>query len=216
MLFRSPLLVLGLAKLAKNTSTPLYIRNVVTAGYPCLDWMIDGITKTLDCNPWGVFGFPVGSIVGGFSCGCSRGVHIRQDAYDVRILDEEGNPVPDGTSGYINLISRQDPTAVYRMRETARLERAKCACGQETPRLMDFHPGKNVDPALEKLGEELHSWTSVLDCTLKKGPCGLEMELVVFPGEKLPQLPACARMVLRNWDPARDMPLWWGPVEENR
>ena len=31
-----PLIVLGISKLAKYNGTPLYIRNVVTASYPCL------------------------------------------------------------------------------------------------------------------------------------------------------------------------------------
>ena len=35
----TPLLVLGLTKLAKRMRTPLYARNVVLAGYPSTNWM---------------------------------------------------------------------------------------------------------------------------------------------------------------------------------
>ena len=43
----SPLVLLGLMKLKKQYNTPLPIRRVVTVGYPCLDWMIDGIVREL-------------------------------------------------------------------------------------------------------------------------------------------------------------------------
>ena len=57
------------------------------------------------------------------------------------------------------------------------------------------------------LYQELHSWTSILDCKVNKGSYGLELELVVFPGEKLPKLPTCAKLVIRPWDPDTDIPL---------
>ena len=40
----------------------------------------------------------------------------------------------------------------------------------------------------------------------KTGP-GLSLELVTFPGEKLPKLPSFGRLVVRDWDADRDMPL---------
>ena len=64
-----PLVVLGLFKLARQKGTPLYIRRVVTTGYPCLDWMIEGIARGLDCQTWGCFAPRGYSVVAGFSCG---------------------------------------------------------------------------------------------------------------------------------------------------
>lgn len=65
------------------------------------------------------------------------------------------------------------------------------------------------DDPLDSLGEELLKWSSILDCRLKKGEYGLEMELVVFPGKKLPKLPSAARQVVRSWDPDSDVPFVW-------
>lgn len=63
------------------------------------------------------------------------------------------------------------------------------------------------DRDLTVLEEHLLSWSSVLDCRLTQGPCGLEMEIITFPGEKMPKIPSCAKLVLRPWEPDRDKPL---------
>ena len=42
---------------------------------------------------------------------------------------------------------------------------------------------------------------------VKKGECGLEIEVVTFQGEKLPKLPSAAKLVIRSWDPQTDEPL---------
>lgn len=207
-----PRVILGLSKLAKATGTPLNIRNVVTAGYPCMDWMIDGIIKGLDCSTWGCFGPGTGAVVSGFSCGCSRGVHIRQDSVTLTIEDSDGNPVPDGEEGEIVLQSHNDPTLRCRTGEHGRLDRSVCRCGQDSPRLMNIGPGGEVDDVLTMLDTQFQSWTSILDCRLEKGQYGLEMELVVFPGEKLPKLPTCAKRIIRPWKPEEDIPLGLFPV----
>lgn len=126
-LIAPPLVVLGLAKLARFTGTPLYMRNVVTIGSPCADWMQRGIIDSLDC------------------------------------LIHDLEP---GVSGPVG------------------------------------------DQRLELLAVEINRWTSVLDCRLERGENGLEIETVVFPGEKLPLLPSCARLVLRPWDAENDIPFW--------
>lgn len=206
-----PLVVLGLTKLAKKTGTPLYLRNVVTAGYPCLDWMIDGIRSGLDCKTWGCFGPGTDAVVGGFSCGVSRGVHIRQEAFEFEIVDGSDHSVPAGETGNVVMHPAGRPELRYRISESARLDLEPCGCGSGAPRLMDISSGVTVDRELAALGEELLKWTSILDCSLRHTEYGLEMELVVFPGEKLPKLPSCAKRVVRPWDRERDMPMMLEP-----
>lgn len=207
VLIGPPLVVLGLSKLAKATRTPLYIRNVVTAGYPCQDWMLDGFIRGLDCRTWGCFGLGIGAVVSGFSCGHSRGVHIREDTYEIEIVDENGAPVPDGTQGAIAIAPKGEPHARVIHRDRAQLERGLCACGQVSPRLIDIRPMSRCPADVLALSQELQSWTSILDCRVERGPYGLEIELVVFPGEKLPKLPSCAKLQVRPWDPDEDEPL---------
>lgn len=207
-----PLILLGLTKLVKANKTPLYIRRVITAGYPCPDWMVDGLVKGFDCEVGGCFGLGTSGAVAGFACGRSWGVHIRDDEYGIQIVDENGEVLPDGEMGQIVLYPKAFPEMRYTFGEQARLERIPCECGCDAPRLMDIQPRKDYDPDLIKLGQQLQSWTSILDCSLKKGPCGLEIEIVCFQGEKLPKLPSCAKRNIRAWDPKNDEPFPYDPV----
>jgi len=210
----APAIVLGLMKLRKNYATPLYIRKVITAGYPCMDWMIDGIREGFDCQVSGCFTFGLEAVAAGFACGHSLGVHLWDAEFGVEIVDGQGRPLPPGQSGEIVLYRKDDPALRCATGENARLEMGICGCGSASPRLMDFTPGKTMDPDLFALGQYLQSWTSILDCRLRKGPYGLEMELMTFPGEKLPELPTAAKRILRPWDPAKDEPFWYVPRVE--
>ena len=77
--------------------------------------------------------------------------------------------------------------------------------------MMDMVWGWDQDPAVLELAQMIHSWTSVLDCRLSRGEYGLEMEVVTFPGEKLPKLPSCAKRLVRAWDPEKDEPFFYVP-----
>lgn len=209
-----PLIVLGLSKLAKANGTPLYVRNVVTAGYPCLDWMNDGIIKGLDCNTWRCFNPGTESIVAGFSCSRSAGVHLRDTEYCVDVVDDEGRTLPAGEIGEMVLYPKSNPSLRCPVMGRARWDKSPCPCGCNSPRLVDISMGKNIDKDLVALGEYLQNWASILDCRLQKGPYGLEMEIIIFPGEKLPKLPSCAKQVIRPWDPENDVPFWTIPGRE--
>lgn len=214
-----PFVVLGLTKLAKHTQTPLNFHNVITVGYRCSNWIIEGIQKGLDCQVWGCYGPGNGALVSGFSCNQEPVLHLRDDLFDFEILDEAGNILPDGESGYVVITPKGMPQLRYHTAECAKMRRTPCACGCTSALLMDMYSGKDVDAFEEQLGRTLMLWTSVLDCRLRKGRQGLEIELVTFPGEKLPPLPDCAGRVIRNWNPDVDRPYWftpkWRKTDEN-
>ena len=210
-----PLVVLGLNKLSKITRTPLYIRHAMTTGYPSYHWMIEGIIRGLDCRSWGYFTPKASPVMCGQSCGESWGVHIRQEEYDVEIVDVNGNALPDGEQGEICIIPKAHPDLRVRISEYARIDRSPCPCGRPSARLVDFDEGHTIDMELHRLATELHTWDSVLDVRLTRGSYGIEMEMVVFPGLELPELPACAKMVVRNWDPEHDEPFWFQPLWRN-
>lgn len=212
----APLIILGLMKLKKNSNTPLPIRKVITVGYPCLDWVVDGIVKGLDCELGGCFSVDEEGIVAGFACGHSWGVHLREDVYGVDIVDKEGNLLPPGELGEIVLWSKADSTAKVHLGDLARIPAEACDCGSETLRLVDMQLGSNVDPDLYKLSQELQRWTSVLDCRIAKTASGLDVEILCFPGEKLPKLPSAARLVVRSYAPKTDEPFWFTPDRLDR
>ena len=207
----TPLVIFGLAKLARQKGTPLYIRSMITAGYPCEPWMIEGIAKFLDCEPWGCFAPRGSSVVAGFSCGKHTGIHLRDDIYGVRVVDENGNDLPEGEEGDMVLYLKEDPDTAFALGDRAKLDASPCACGRRSPRLVGVTHGKSRDPELARVGRDLMSWTSILDCRLRRGDYGMEMEIVTFAGEKLPKLPSCARRVVRTWDPDKDEPFFYVP-----
>lgn len=210
----APLLVLGLIKLQRAYDTPLYVRKVITAGYPSMQWMIDGIVAGFDCEMGGCYSLGATGVVAGFACGHSWGVHLREAYYGVEIVDKEGKPVPDGEMGEIVLYPKSHPELRVATGENARLVLEPCECGSKAPRLMDFTPGRTEeDEKIKALGGYLQSWTSVLDCVLRKSEYGLEIELVVFKGEKLPKLPHAAKMVIRDFDPETEKPMPYDPAE---
>ena len=207
----SPLILLGLMKLKKQHNTPLPIRRVVTVGYPCLDWVIDGIVKGLDCELGGCFSLNESGIVAGFACGHSWGVHIRADYFDAEVVDGEGRCLPAGELGEVVLISKGQPDIRVNWGDLGRMLDEKCRCGSSTKRLLDLQMGSNVDPDLYQLSQDLLNWTSILDCRLAKTEYGLEVEVVCFPGEKLPKLPSAAKLLVRNFNPKTDEPMWFVP-----
>lgn len=210
-----PLIILGLTKLMKYSATPLYIRRVITAGYPCPQWMIDGIIKGFDCVVGGCYALGITGAVAGFACGKSWGVHLRQEEYGVDIVDDNGDILPDGELGEMVFYPKSRPDLRMPMGERAKKVSQPCRCGCEAPRLMDFVLGLKGDQQLVELEQELQSWTSILDCKLVRGEYGLEIDIVAFPGERLPKLPTAARLSIRNLNLEEDEPFWYDPSITN-
>jgi len=201
----SPLTLLGLSKLAQHMGTPLYAKNVMMVGYPTTHWLVDGVRRGLDCMAWGCFDPGPEAVVAGFTCSQLDGVHIREDVFGVDIVDEQDNSLPVGETGTVILYPREDPTLRFAVGDTGRIDPKACSCGCKSPKIIDMDVMKD-NPELSDLGEGLLHWSSILDCHIEKTECGLELELVVFPGEKLPKLPTCAKRVVRAFNPEKDEP----------
>lgn len=211
-----PLMMLGLSKVAKQRGTPLFARNVLLSGYPSPQWLLEAVERGLDCRAWGCYDPAVGALISGFSCEKRRGVHIREEEYGVEIVDDAGDVLPDGENGRIVLYPRSAPELRLVTGDTGRMERTPCTCGCDSPSLMDMDSFKADHAALSQVGESMHFWSSILDCRLEKTECGLELEVVVFQGEKLPKFPSCAKMVIRPWNPEIDEPFDHHGVLKNK
>ena len=201
-----PLMLLGLSKLANHLGTPLFARNVLMSGYPTTHWMVNGVRKGLDCMAWGCFDPGVGAVISGFTCPQLDGVHSREDEFGVDIVDEEGNVLPDGAYGRVILYPKEDPSLRFAVGDWARISTEICSCGNTERKLVDVDVEKVDSVELSELGESLHYWSSILDCRMEKTECGLELELIVFKGEKLPKLPTAAKLIVRAFDPEKDEP----------
>ena len=211
----TPLIALGLAKLRSFYSIPLFVRNIITSGYPCEEWMIEGIRRGFDCSTQGCLTMGITGVVVGFSCPKVLGIHLRDSEYRMEIVDKNGNTLPEGEDGEMVLSPVRAPELRYFMGENARLHTGVCVCGSTHPLLTDIHPGRTeADTDLFELGKVLQSWNSILDCRLLKGPCGLEMELVTLPGGRLPKLPTAAKQCVRTFNPETDEPFPYDPTQK--
>lgn len=211
-----PLLLLGLSKLAKHMGIPLYARNVLMSGYPTTTWLVNGVRRGLDCMAWGCFDPGIGAVIAGFTCRQLDGVHIRSDQYGVEIVDEDDRVLAPGEFGRVILYPKADPSLRFAVGDRARLATKPCSCGCGAPKLVDIDTVKTDDQEMSKLGESLHYWSSILDCRMEKTECGLELELVVFRGEKLPKLPTAAKLIVRAFDPEKDEPFMHHEVLKKR
>ena len=71
-------------------------------------------------------------------CDAGRGGHLHDDMLHIEILDDNGQPVPDGTVGEVVATTfgvEAMPLIRYRTGDCAALYREPCACGRTTPRL---------------------------------------------------------------------------------
>ena len=204
--FGSPLVVLGLMKMARVTATPLSIYNAFLAGYPYTSWMTEGIKRGLDCRIWGCYWIGKGPVIAGFTCDKEAGIHIREDIFQADIRDPEGNLMEDAQRGYLTLRYRGEEDLVFDAQETAKIWHQPCSCGCDDPRIVEtLYVGKE-DPGRLLLEERFLAWVSILDYRVRQTAAGVELELVVFPGAVLPRLTSCARLTVRSWDPEKDRP----------
>lgn len=204
----NPLVVLGLMKIAKITATPLYIHNVVLGGYPYARWMLDDVKKGLDCRIWGCYSIRSGPVVVGFTCDQEAGIHVRDDRFLAEVWDEDGQPLPDPHRGKLVFVSKVDPALVYDPEESAILMHQPCSCGSDAPRIVEtLYTGKD-NLSKNFLEERILGWSSVLDYRATQTEYGIDLELVVFPGESLPPLPTCARLTVHPWNPETEIPFY--------
>lgn len=71
-------------------------------------------------------------------CGHHSGMHVHEDVCLVEVLDKQGNPVPDGTTGRLvitKLVAAGSPFIRYETGDTAAFLGGECACGSHLPRL---------------------------------------------------------------------------------
>lgn len=199
-----PQTVLGLMKLAMVTKTPLYIYDMIVGGDPFPRWMVDGLKSGFDSNVWGCYAVRSGPIVAGFSCAQDAGIHIREDVFVPQIVAE-----PNGEVSKWNrflFASAKNPDILYDPEQVMRIHYQPCSCGCDEPRVVETKSIRQDVLSKYNLDELLLTWSSILDYRVEYGESGVELELVVFPGEPLPKLPSCAKLVIRPWNPSEDIP----------
>ena len=202
-----PLVVLGLMKLARATSTPLYVYDVIVCGDPFSHWMIDDLKNGLDCNTWGCYAVHSGPVVAGFSCVQEAGIHIREDVFVPHFPDQSGNEEFTSRRGRLYFGSAKDHEIIFDPMEIALVHYQPCSCGCDEPRVVETSSAREDVHARELLEDKFLAWSSVLDYHSEQTESGMALELVVFPGESLPKVPSAAKLNVRPWNPEEDIPI---------
>lgn len=202
-----PIIALGLVKMSRATSTPLYVYDMVLSGGSYSRWMIEAVKRGLDCQVWGCYAVRGKPVITGFTCDREAGIHIRDDRFSLRVLNEDGKPIEGSHRGKLFFGSVLDPNIIYDPEETAVAHYQPCSCGRDAYRLVStFYTGDEPNDLL--LRERFLDWASVLDYHATRTESGLKLELVVFPDEALPAFPTCAHLAVRYWDPKKDIPYY--------
>jgi phenylacetate-coenzyme A ligase PaaK-like adenylate-forming protein len=74
----------------------------------------------------------------GFECHQRVGIHLNIDLYPVRVVNAQGEPLPDGESGDVvvsNLVNRATVLLNYRLGDIATKLSVPCPCGRSLPLL---------------------------------------------------------------------------------
>jgi len=76
-----------------------------------------------------------------FECERRNGYHINTDVFVVRVIDEDGNTLPNGETGEIvisNLVNTSTILLNYRTGDRGRIDPEPCPCGRRLPVLKDL------------------------------------------------------------------------------
>lgn len=97
--------------------------------------------------------------VGTIAHECEEGsLHINSENLIVEIIDKNGDPVPDGTSGEVvvsDLTNFSMPLIRYRLKDYATLSRKACMCGRTLPVICKVH-GREYDILVNREGKKFH------------------------------------------------------------
>ena len=94
----------------------------------------------------------------GFECHQRLGVHLNVDLYPVRIVNTQGEPLPDGESGEVvvsNLVNRATVLLNYCLGDIATKLSFPCPCGRSLP-LLSFPEGRNDEYLHLASGRVMH------------------------------------------------------------
>jgi phenylacetate-CoA ligase len=129
-----------------------------------------------------------------FQCGAGPWMHVNEDLYPVRIVDDAGRTVADGEPGHVvvsNLVNRATVLLNYRLEDRARRVPGPCPCGRTLPR-MSVPEGRSDDWIALPSGEVLHPLavrTLFVDeaevweyQVIQESPTRFRVNLVVAPG----------------------------------
>ncbi len=165
-----------------------HLKSYLTGGERTTKYQRERIERVLGGQIHDVYGFAEMTTV--FSmCQYETGLHIPEDFIYVEIIDEAGNPLPDGEYGEIvvtTLAKTGEPIIRYRTHDIARIQKGECPCGRTSRRIspilrrtddMIVFKGTKLSPLqIERVIDEFPALTDRYCILLTEGNFRLEVE----------------------------------------
>ena len=127
-----------LDELAARGSSPTFTRALIS-GDSCSDELCEAVAAAIGGQPFLHYGSREIGLAGAVSCAAHKGMHIRENDLLVEIVDEDGNPLPDGEWGEIvitTLTQEAMPFVRYKTQDRGRILPQPCECSS-VMRLLD-------------------------------------------------------------------------------
>lgn len=172
-----PVQVLALARYTEFSGKNIRLKNVLLSTDHVPDAIIQELRRIWSCQVFEHYGMTEMGLGGGLDCEAHAGYHLREADLYFEIIDERGEPVPDGQVGEVvfTTLTRQGmPLIRYRTGDVSRFLLGSCSCGTILRRLERITKRKNDVVSLSEnqcftiadLDERVFSVPGVLDYTV--------------------------------------------------
>ena len=125
--------------LATRGIAPTFTRALIS-GDSCSSDLCEAVASAIGSYPFLHYGSREIGLAGAVSCHTRKGMHIRENDLLVEIVDETGNPLPDGEWGEIvitTLTQEAMPFVRYRTQDRGRIIPQPCECSSVMKMLDD-------------------------------------------------------------------------------
>lgn len=135
--YPSTLFILAQHLVRRGETLPM--RAVFTSSETLHQAQRDAIETAFGCRIFDFYGLAERVIFAG-ECEAHAGKHLSEEYGVTEVVDEGGNPVPDGETGYLvgtSLVNRFMPMLRYRTGDLSAIVAEPCACGRTLRRIRD-------------------------------------------------------------------------------
>ncbi|HEX6750643.1 MAG TPA: hypothetical protein VF092_25375 [Longimicrobium sp.] len=133
--YPSTLFILARHLLARGETLPL--RAVFTSSETLHQVQREAMEAAFGCVPFDFYGHAERTLFA-TECAAHDGKHLAEEYGVAEVVDDEGNPVPDGTPGWLvgtSLHNTAMPLLRYRTGDVTAIRREPCACGRTLARI---------------------------------------------------------------------------------
>ena len=131
---------------------------VLTTAEVLLPEVRNEICRAFGCPVFDGYGLNDGG-VSAFECEFHCGLHVDTERSILEVVDNEGNPLAEGTGRIIatTLTNYAMPLLRYDTGDIGELVRHRCSCGRQRPLLKAIH-GRSTDVLVTPEGKLVHGW----------------------------------------------------------